>query len=244
MPYSASNGRLPDSALQHLNWPEEATERLAPDAAASINLLAVAFHAAFATPLRITDSYRSYAEQVAVHIAKPHGSATPGASNHGLGIALDMASGINSDGTTTHRWMENHAGFYGWSNPWWAQDYNPANGAHEPWHWEYSRPNDRSRDTHDLVVPIQEDDMPLNSADIDAVGERVKAILRAPEFQNGLRDTPWAHPIAGAGLGPAPAEVWLADARLSILDISNVAHGLVAQVAALTDALAAKEVTP
>jgi len=163
------NGRLPDSALEHLNWPEEISEELRPDAAESIDRLAVAFHAAFGTPLRITDSYRSYAEQVLLKVTKGALAATPGTSNHGLGIAIDMASGINSDGSTTHKWMEQNGPRYGWINPDWAQDYNPRNGAHEAWHWEYHPELDthpiasiKNVTTHVISMPLyyyQEDTM-------------------------------------------------------------------------------------
>jgi hypothetical protein len=153
---------MPDSALVHLSWPEEASERLRPDAAASIDRLAVAFCAQFHTPLRITDSYRTYAEQVTLKAEKGAGAATPGTSNHGFGIALDMASLINQDGSATHRWFEANAPRYGWINPAWAVDFDPGNGSHEAWHWEYHPELDRSATagpTHTPITPTQEDDL-------------------------------------------------------------------------------------
>ena len=124
-----------------------------PDAAASITRLAAAFEAAFGRPLYLSDAYRTYAQQVSLKVTKGEYAATPGTSNHGWGIAIDAASRVNVDGSDEHRWMEANAPPFGWLNPYWAVDYNPGNGQHEPWHWEYSA----ARDTH--PTPTQETDM-------------------------------------------------------------------------------------
>lgn len=137
MPFTALNGRLPDALLTHLPWPEAAGFRLRIDAAASAGRLAAAFYARFAAPLRLTDAYRTFASQVDLKASKGVWAATPGTSNHGLGIAIDFASGINVDGSPQHLWMVANAGRFGWVNPTWATDWNPSNGQHEPWHWEY-----------------------------------------------------------------------------------------------------------
>ena len=65
------------------------------DAAASYAALADAFAAAFGPPLCITDSYRSFAAQVAAFRAKPRLAAVPGTSNHGWALAVDLCGGIN-----------------------------------------------------------------------------------------------------------------------------------------------------
>lgn len=131
------NGRLPANLRAALPWPEAAHLTLRPDAAAALGRLAATFEAHFGYPLRITDAYRTLASQVSLKISKGKFAATPGTSNHGLGIAIDAAAGINIDGSPQHRWMETNGPRFGWINPAWAVDWNPRNGQHEPWHWEY-----------------------------------------------------------------------------------------------------------
>jgi len=157
----ALNGRLPDSLLAYLGWPEADHLRLIPAAAASITRLAAAFEAAFSKPLYLSDAYRTYAQQVSLKVIKGVFAATPGTSNHGLGLAIDVASRVNVDGSAEHRWFEANALPYGWVNPAWAQDYNSNNGQHEPWHWEYHF----DLDTHPTSALAQEDDMPISEAE-------------------------------------------------------------------------------
>jgi len=234
----ALNGQFPSTMLAHLGWPEADHLQLVPGAAASITRLAAKFEAAFGKPLYITDAYRTLATQKALKVSKGSFAATPGTSNHGLGLAIDMASRINVDGSAEHLWMSVHGPSFGWINPYWAVNFNPADGQHEPWHWEYDYRLDRSafaQATPTTAVP--EDDMPLNSTDLDAVGERVKAIFRSPEFQGYFASD--AHKIAAYGMGPAPVDTWLADTRVGVMDVQNTVRGLVAQVSALQATIAA-----
>lgn len=160
MPFTALNGRLPDSLLTGLPWAEAAGFRLRADAAASAGRLAAAFYAHFAAPLRLTDAYRTFASQVELKTRKGVWAATPGTSNHGLGIAIDFASGINVDGSPQHLWMTANAGRFGWVNPTWATDWNPSNGQHEPWHWEYHPELDITpAPTIPAPLTVQEDEM-------------------------------------------------------------------------------------
>lgn len=127
-----ANGRLPASALTSLSWAPQ--HRLRPDAAAQLERLNIAFKARFGHDLAITDSYRSFAGQVAARRNRGHLAATPGTSNHGWGVAVDLGSGINRFGTATHRWMRENAPKFGWELPAWARQ----NGSKpEPWHWEF-----------------------------------------------------------------------------------------------------------
>ena len=179
----ALNGRLPDSLLVHLGWPEVDHLRLRPDAAHWLNLLAAAFEAEFGKPLYLSDAYRTYAQQVSLKITKGVFAATPGTSVHGLGLAIDAASRVNVDGSDEHRWMEANAPLYGWFNPFWAQDYNSNNGQHEPWHWEFAGPPN--------VVPAsstKEEDMPLNAADATLINSVIVGVLRSDEFNDTIRD--------------------------------------------------------
>src|SRR5665647_1269602 len=151
----ALNGRFPDSLLAYLGWPEADHLRLVPAAAASITRLAAAFEAAFGKPLYLSDAYRTYAVQVTLKVIKGKFAATPGTSNHGLGLAVDAASRVNVDGSAEHRWMEMHAPAYGWVNPTWAVDWISANGQHEPWHWEYKSALDTPATP---TAPLSEED--------------------------------------------------------------------------------------
>lgn len=78
--------------------------------------------------LTITDSYRSYPQQV--DLARRKGlysqgglAATPGKSNHGWGLAIDA----NVNSATALRWMRNNAHRFGF--------YETVK--REPWHWEF-----------------------------------------------------------------------------------------------------------
>lgn len=127
------NGRVPRSALCSLRG--EPGESLRPRAAAAFNALSAAFEKANGRPLCVTDSYRSYDEQVAVKASRGKWAATPGRSEHGLGHALDLCGGVERFGTTAHRWMQANAPRFGWVHPSWAE----ADGSlPEPWHWEFT----------------------------------------------------------------------------------------------------------
>ncbi|PVU84169.1 hypothetical protein DDP54_10025 [Cellulomonas sp. WB94] len=127
-----ANGRIPASALCELNFAAGAELRC--DAVAAIEQLNVAYREKFGTDLVISDSYRSYASQVACRRTKGSLCAQPGTSNHGLGKAVDLGAGAQSFGTAQHRWLLANAEAYGWTLPTWAR----AGGSKpEPWHWEY-----------------------------------------------------------------------------------------------------------
>jgi LAS superfamily LD-carboxypeptidase LdcB len=85
--------------------------------------------------LCVTDAYRPYAEQVAVKRASPGLAATPGKSQHGLGLALDLCGGVQSFASPAHLWMKRNAPLYGWFHPAWAE---PTGSMPEPWHWEFA----------------------------------------------------------------------------------------------------------
>jgi LAS superfamily LD-carboxypeptidase LdcB len=127
-----ANGRIPSEALCDLAT--GGGHQLRCDAADAFAQLNTAFSAAFGVPLSVSDSYRSYAAQVACVRVKGYLCATPGTSNHGRGVAVDLAGGIQTFGTAQHRWMAENAGQFGWDLPDWAS----AGGSKpEAWHWEY-----------------------------------------------------------------------------------------------------------
>ncbi|SDR98773.1 D-alanyl-D-alanine carboxypeptidase [Paraoerskovia marina] len=126
------NGAIPSTALCTLDF--AAGEQLRCDAADRLNALAKAFKAHFGYDLPIVDSYRPYADQVAVYASRPHLAAVPGTSNHGWGLAVDLGSPINSASSAEYRWLRANGPQYGWDNPSWAR---PGGSKLEPWHFEF-----------------------------------------------------------------------------------------------------------
>lgn len=125
------NGQIPESALCEL-WDGENVLR--GDAAISWTEVNDDFRAAFGRNLCMTDSYRTLAEQRRVAQTKPGIAATPGTSNHGWALAVDLcASEVSSSAVMS--WLADTGGVYGWVNPSWAK--RGGAGAYEPWHWEY-----------------------------------------------------------------------------------------------------------
>lgn len=127
------NGRIPEDALCPL-WGTRG-QMLRADAAAAFNDMSKAYAQVFGAPICVTDSYRSYEEQVAVAEEKPHLAARPGTSNHGWGVATDLCDGIQNFGTATHKWMQDNSMIYGWFHPAWAQQ---GGSKPEAWHWEFA----------------------------------------------------------------------------------------------------------
>jgi hypothetical protein len=126
------NGNLDPASLCPL-WMAPG-QRLRGDAAASFNKMSQYHAATVGGPLCVTDSYRSYSEQVAVYRNKPGLAAVPGTSEHGWGKAVDFCGGIQNTGSAAHRWMQANAGTFGWFHPDWAE---PSGSKPEPWHWEF-----------------------------------------------------------------------------------------------------------
>lgn len=126
-----SNGKLPSSALTPIG--QSGHSLYAPAASAWTAMVAAA--KASGIDLSVTDSYRSYDEQV--DCARRKGiygkggmCAVPGTSKHGWGIALD----INVNDKKTLEWIRANAGQYGF-----AQPGGPGGqfSKDEPWHWEW-----------------------------------------------------------------------------------------------------------
>jgi hypothetical protein len=127
------NGQLPASALCPLY--AAAGESLRRDAANAFDAMSKAYEKETGSPLCVTDSYRSFPEQVAIKAKLPGLAATPGSSQHGLGLAVDFCGGVQSFAAPAHLWMQRNAPLYGWFHPGWAE----ASGVlPEPWHWEFA----------------------------------------------------------------------------------------------------------
>lgn len=127
------NGKIPDDKLKAV--PYDKSHSLREDATDALAKMSEDFKKEFNSDISITDSYRSYEEQVDIKKRKPDLAATPGTSNHGWGLALDLGGGINTWDSPERDWMVQNAEKYGWVSPDWAQ---PGNGKEEPWHWEYT----------------------------------------------------------------------------------------------------------
>ncbi|MFZ4718257.1 MAG: M15 family metallopeptidase [Ilumatobacteraceae bacterium] len=122
------NGRIPPDMLTPIG---QGNHKLwGPAAVAWKDLIARAARAGI--DLRITDSYRTYDQQVELAATKGLSSqggwaATPGTSNHGWGMAVDA----DVTDPKVNDWLRANAGSAGWV----------LSTEREPWHYEY-RPHD------------------------------------------------------------------------------------------------------
>ncbi|MFC7876178.1 M15 family metallopeptidase [Isoptericola sp. NPDC057391] len=125
---AGSNGQVPSSELCDL-WDGQTHVRA--DAAVTLAELNAAYTARFGEAMCITDGYRSYDQQVAVKAEKGYLAATPGTSNHGWGLAVDLCPETYAG--ERYSWLAENAPAFGWDNPPWAR---PGGSKYEPWHWE------------------------------------------------------------------------------------------------------------
>lgn len=128
------NGFIPLTALCPLGEDELRDHLLRCDAAQSFAALDQAFFDRFGRRSCVTDSYRTFAEQVRLYAVKPALAAVPGRSNHGWGLALDLCGGAQSFDSPEYFWLTANAPAFGWSNPQWARR---GGSREEPWHWEF-----------------------------------------------------------------------------------------------------------
>ncbi|MDP8977777.1 MAG: M15 family metallopeptidase, partial [Actinomycetota bacterium] len=103
------------------------------EAADAWRRMTAAHRARTGRPIGVIDTYRSYGQQVELAAYKGDLAATPGSSNHGWGLAVDLAvPGGYED--PTYRWLRANGARFGWVNPDWARQGGPKP---EPWHWEF-----------------------------------------------------------------------------------------------------------
>lgn len=124
----ADNGKLGPDDLVSVGGPHRLSKAAAPK-----YLAMVAAAAAAGITINITDSYRSYDQQVQLvkekGLYKPGkggGGAVPGTSKHGWGEAVDMNT--NAAG---YAWLQQHAAEYGFV----------ADTPGEKWHYSYTGPD-------------------------------------------------------------------------------------------------------
>jgi LAS superfamily LD-carboxypeptidase LdcB len=132
---TSPNGRIPSAALCGVAFAPGA--RLRCDAAAALDRLDAAFHTDRGGHLVVVSSYRDLADQVEVKAARGDLASAPGTSNHGKGIAVDLAGVGTVDDFTepTYLWLMTHAASFGWDHP--AAMEPGGDGPPEPWHWEF-----------------------------------------------------------------------------------------------------------
>lgn len=118
------NGRIPESALVSLG---SGGQRLWGPAAEAFRAMSSAAAEA-GVRLDVTDSYRSFTEQV--DVARRKGlyrngglAAAPGTSTHGWGLSVDVSTAGASLG-----WLRRYGAQFGF-----VEDV-----AREPWHWTYT----------------------------------------------------------------------------------------------------------
>lgn len=132
-----SNGHMPRSAMTPLSWCANSLgyqQWLRTDAAAAMVRLNEAFRAEFGENIAIDLSYRSYDDQVRAKQLFGGLAATPGTSNHGLGLAIDTYEWTAYDfGSARYEWLVAHGPDYGWVCPAATEKGNP-----EYWHFEYT----------------------------------------------------------------------------------------------------------
>lgn len=131
-----SNGRIDASQLAPVPWKNSVTLR--GDALTSLIAMNEAFKREFGYNLTLNSGYRSYADQVIAKKIYGGGAATPGTSNHGWAMAIDIGERngyVIGFSSPIYTWLKQHASSYGWVHPPWAE---PGGiGPDEAWHWEY-----------------------------------------------------------------------------------------------------------
>lgn len=133
------NGYIPASAMTPVPW--NTARLLRSDATAALVDLNARFAQRFGYNLPLADAYRDFANQVNAswdHCGHPNGcssAATPGKSNHGWGLAIDVRIGRYDWNHPIYLWLKSNAGDFGWFHPAWAE---PTGTGKEAWHWEFN----------------------------------------------------------------------------------------------------------
>ncbi len=104
---------------------------LRADAAVGFAALNEAYTERFGKGICLTDSYRPLSVQRTLKWQKGSLAATPGRSNHGWGLAVDICN-TSYQAADKWEWMNANAPRYGWAQPSWASR------SYEPWHWEFT----------------------------------------------------------------------------------------------------------
>jgi len=130
------NGRIPSEYLKAVNG----NHRLYPEVADAFLSMQNKYKADTGKTFTINEAYRplstqiSYIPQKGWYDKSPPADSnettgkagTPGKSNHGFGLALDIATN-GGYGGSVYKWLSSNASAFGFTNI-----------PKEPWHWEYS----------------------------------------------------------------------------------------------------------
>ena len=130
------NGGIPAAYLCGVDF--QRGVQLRCDAAAALEVLNRAYRQDTGRNLQVASSYRTAEQQAALREEKGDLAATAGTSNHGRGLAVDLA-GTGSLGqydAPLYLWLEVHARDAGWHHPSYMEP--DGTGPYEPWHWEYA----------------------------------------------------------------------------------------------------------
>lgn len=138
-----ANGKIPLSALTPIPWSDRGPMLLRSDATKALGELNAEFKSVFGYDIPINSAYRDFAAQVEAReewcaAGKCQNAATPGTSNHGWALAVDIATKNHAAIHYTspeYLWLKKNAGKYGWVHP--AYMEPGGTGPFEPWHWEY-----------------------------------------------------------------------------------------------------------
>lgn len=203
-----NNGQIPASAMRELR--AEPGDRMRADAADYFDALATAFRERFGKGLVVLEAYRTLVTQTNLFEARytpvpwpttlrwnskywvrkagQSAAAIPGLSNHGWGLAVDLASGVNNFNSNEYKWMLENAPKFGFGNK-----QGRADG--EPWHWvfgEYAPTFKLSLAGNGAVIPIdnsttttpsvQEDDL---MATAEQRQQLITELLNNPAFDGG-----------------------------------------------------------
>lgn len=123
------NGNVPGTALCPFPGATDSDGRGQARAVAAYVAMNEDFKKQFGHDLLITSTYRTYQQQISTKANKGYWAATPGWSNHGWGLAIDISATPEEK-----RWIQQNGPTYGWWHPTWAR----ADGRKpEDWHYEY-----------------------------------------------------------------------------------------------------------
>ncbi|GAA1334491.1 hypothetical protein GCM10028787_32990 [Brachybacterium horti] len=123
------NGDVPDSALCSYPGALDADGRGQPRAVAAYVAMNKDFKKQFGHDLQISSTYRTFAKQQETKVTRGYLAATPGWSNHGFGLAIDIRGTYDEK-----RWIQQNGPSYGWWHPTWARTDGRKP---EDWHYEY-----------------------------------------------------------------------------------------------------------
>src|SRR5690606_9944637 len=108
---AGSNGQLATSDLCRVMN----NQYLRADAAIALAALNEQYQARFGHAMCVTDGYRTLSTQYTLKATKGSLAATPGTSNHGWGLAIDMCPDTYQ-AWDKWNWLKENAPTYGWRN--------------------------------------------------------------------------------------------------------------------------------